>query len=81
MVIFAPVLEGSDVFSVNDDFTSKLTRIRIQQISNKGGETEPERKETRSKVNFFNLRICYYAFYFRLTMTVSMKSKLQLFES
>lgn len=34
---------------MNDQFTSKLTRIRIQNVTNKS-ETEPERKETRNKV-------------------------------
>ncbi|KAI1712967.1 cullin family domain-containing protein [Ditylenchus destructor] len=43
-------IEKSDEFSVNDGFTSKLTRIKIQLVSGRG-ETEPERKETRSKVD------------------------------
>ncbi|GMT32261.1 hypothetical protein PFISCL1PPCAC_23558, partial [Pristionchus fissidentatus] len=43
-------IEAADEFSVNDSFTSKLTRIRIQNITNKS-ETEPERKETRSKID------------------------------
>uniref|UniRef100_A0A914CCA3 Cullin family profile domain-containing protein n=1 Tax=Acrobeloides nanus TaxID=290746 RepID=A0A914CCA3_9BILA len=43
-------LENSDVFWVNDGFTSKLTRIKIQMVSGRG-ETDPERKETRDKVD------------------------------
>ncbi|KAI1702469.1 cullin family domain-containing protein [Ditylenchus destructor] len=43
-------IEKSDEFSVNDGFTSKLTRIKIQLVSGRG-ETEPERKETRTKVD------------------------------
>ena len=39
-----------DQFAVNDQFTSKLVRVKIQAISAKG-ETEPERKETRQKVD------------------------------
>lgn len=44
-------LEPTDEFSVNDAFTSKLTRIKIQLVSGRG-DTEPERKEIRSKVCF-----------------------------
>jgi cullin 3 len=44
-------IEEGDVFSVNDGFTSKLTRIRIQMVSAKGGESEPERSATRAKVD------------------------------
>lgn len=36
-------------FTINDSFTSKLVRIKIQAIACRG-ESEPERKETRSKV-------------------------------
>ncbi|GMR32137.1 hypothetical protein PMAYCL1PPCAC_02332, partial [Pristionchus mayeri] len=43
-------IEDQDEFTVNDMFTSKLTRIRIQNIANKS-ETEPERKETRNKID------------------------------
>ncbi|GMT04619.1 hypothetical protein PENTCL1PPCAC_26793, partial [Pristionchus entomophagus] len=43
-------IEDQDEFSVNDLYTSKLTRIRIQNITNKS-ETEPERKETRNKID------------------------------
>ena len=35
---------------VNDQFTSKLYRVKIQTVAAKG-ESEPERKETRSKVD------------------------------
>ncbi|KAF8383258.1 cul-3 [Pristionchus pacificus] len=43
-------IEDQDEFTVNDLFTSKLTRIRIQNVTNKS-ETEPERKETRNKID------------------------------
>ncbi|XP_013407184.1 cullin-3-A [Lingula anatina] len=43
-------IEASHVFSVNDQFTSKLFRVKIQTVAAKG-ESEPERKETRSKVD------------------------------
>lgn len=43
-------IEKGDIFSVNDNFTSKLHRVKIQSVAQKQGETEPERKETRSKV-------------------------------
>ena len=42
--------EPKDEFSVNDGFTSKLTRIKIQLVSGRG-ESEPQRKETRLKVD------------------------------
>jgi len=45
-------IEDGDEFSVNDNFSSKLTRIRIQMVSNKsGGEPDQERIETRKKVD------------------------------
>uniref|UniRef100_A0A915CPN1 Cullin family profile domain-containing protein n=1 Tax=Ditylenchus dipsaci TaxID=166011 RepID=A0A915CPN1_9BILA len=47
---FGKDIEPSDEFFVNDGFTSKLTRIKIQLVSGRG-ETEPERKETRNKVD------------------------------
>ena len=37
------------MFIVNDSFTSKLHRVKIQTVASKG-ESDPERKETRSKV-------------------------------
>ncbi|EYC13421.1 hypothetical protein Y032_0044g981 [Ancylostoma ceylanicum] len=40
---------ATDEFSVNDNFQSKLTRIKVQLVTFKG-ETEPEKKETRTKV-------------------------------
>jgi cullin 3 len=43
-------IEQSHVFFVNDSFTSKLHRVKIQTVAAKG-ESEPERKETRSKVD------------------------------
>ena len=43
-------IEPTHVFSVNDGFTSKLYRVKIQTVAAKG-ESEPERKETRSKVD------------------------------
>eukprot|EP00117_Sycon_ciliatum_P030153 scpid29936/ scgid23840/ Cullin-3 len=39
-----------DQFSVNDAFTSKLIRVKIQTVAAKG-DNEPERKETRQKVD------------------------------
>uniref|UniRef100_X2AMG5 Cullin family profile domain-containing protein n=1 Tax=Capitella teleta TaxID=283909 RepID=X2AMG5_CAPTE len=42
-------IEGSHVFMVNEQFTSKLHRVKIQTGAAKG-ESEPERKETRNKV-------------------------------
>ncbi|XP_045101762.1 cullin-3-like [Portunus trituberculatus] len=43
-------IESSHEFTVNDSFTSKLYRVKIQAVAAKG-ESEPERKETRSKVD------------------------------
>ncbi|KAJ1365241.1 hypothetical protein KIN20_025483 [Parelaphostrongylus tenuis] len=42
-------IDASDEFYVNDNFQSKLTRIKVQLVTFKG-ETEPEKKETRTKV-------------------------------
>ncbi|XP_065889217.1 cullin-3-like isoform X2 [Dysidea avara] len=42
-------IESTDVFVVNDQFTSKLHRVKIQAVAVKG-ETDPERKETKQKV-------------------------------
>ncbi|KAL6724160.1 hypothetical protein Aduo_019073 [Ancylostoma duodenale] len=42
-------MDATDEFSVNDNFQSKLTRIKVQLVTFKG-ETEPEKKETRTKV-------------------------------
>lgn len=43
-------ISGSHVFAVNDMFTSKLFRVKIQTVAAKG-ESEPERKETRTRVD------------------------------
>jgi len=43
-------IEPSHVFCVNDSFTSKLHRVKIQTVAAKG-ESEPERRETRNKVD------------------------------
>ncbi|XP_071034184.1 cullin-3-A [Parasteatoda tepidariorum] len=43
-------IEPAHQFMVNDSFTSRLHRVKIQAVAAKG-ETEPERKETRSKVD------------------------------
>lgn len=43
-------IEASHTFAVNDSFTSRLHRVKIQSVAAKG-ESEPERKETRSKVD------------------------------
>ena len=41
---------ATDQFAVNDQFTSKLHRVKIQAVAARG-ETDPERKETRQKVD------------------------------
>uniref|UniRef100_A0A2P2I8D4 Cullin 3 n=3 Tax=Hirondellea gigas TaxID=1518452 RepID=A0A2P2I8D4_9CRUS len=43
-------IEPHHSFNVNDSFTSKLYRVKIQAVAAKG-ESEPERKETRTKVD------------------------------
>ncbi|XP_034942542.1 cullin-3 isoform X2 [Chelonus insularis] len=43
-------IEPTHWFTVNDSFTSKLHRVKIQTVAAKG-ESEPERKETRNKVD------------------------------
>lgn len=43
-------IEPNHSFVINDQFTSKLFRVKIQSVANKG-DTEPERIETRSKVD------------------------------
>ena len=40
----------NDSFIVNDGFTSKLVRVKISTVSAKS-ETDPERQETRFKVD------------------------------
>jgi cullin 3 len=42
-------IEPDHMFTVNDNFTSKLHRVKIQTAAAKG-ESEPERQETRDKV-------------------------------
>ncbi|KAK7484868.1 hypothetical protein BaRGS_00023911 [Batillaria attramentaria] len=44
-------IEASHMFTVNDQFTSKLIRVKIQMVASNKGEAEPERKETRNKVD------------------------------
>jgi len=41
----------TDSFIVNDGFTSKLIRVKINTVSAKSGESDPERLETRVKVD------------------------------
>lgn len=41
---------STDIFTVNDGFTSKLIRVKINTVSAKG-ESDPERQETRVKVD------------------------------
>lgn len=43
-------IEPNHIFFVNDSFTSKLHRVKIQTVAAKG-ESEPERRETRNKVD------------------------------
>lgn len=43
-------IQGTDNFTVNDGFTSKLIRVKINTVSAKG-ESDPERQETRVKVD------------------------------
>ena len=43
-------LVGTDQFAVNDQFTSKLHRVKIQGVSARG-ESDPERKETKQKID------------------------------
>ncbi|KAF1752597.1 hypothetical protein GCK72_019152 [Caenorhabditis remanei] len=42
-------IDMADEFAVNDNFQSKLTRVKVQMVTGKV-ETEPEIKETRQKV-------------------------------
>nr|CAD7453726.1 unnamed protein product [Timema tahoe] len=43
-------IEPNHMFYVNDSFSSKLHRVKIQTVAAKG-ESEPERRETRNKVD------------------------------
>ena len=40
----------TDQFAVNDQFTSKFHRVKIQGVSARG-ESDPERKETKQKID------------------------------
>ena len=55
ILIYPPVLESIFFFcvypQVNEAFTSNLHRVKIQQASARQGETEPERNETKRKVD------------------------------
>merc|ERR1711972_580513 len=44
-------IEPSHTFSINEAFTSRFHRVKIQQASARAGEAEPERNETRKKVD------------------------------
>jgi len=44
-------IEPSHSFQINDSFSSAFHRIKIQQASARQGEAEPERNETRKKVD------------------------------
>lgn len=44
-------IEPSHLLTVNDQFTSKLFRVKIQTVAASKGEAEPERKETKAKVD------------------------------
>merc|ERR1719266_2993824 len=44
-------IEPSHTFSINEAFTSQFHRVKTQQASARAGEAEPERNETRKKVD------------------------------
>ena len=44
-------IEPNHTFMVNEAFTSNLHRVKIQQASARQGEAEPERNETKRKVD------------------------------
>ncbi|XP_077580980.1 cullin-3-B-like [Stigmatopora nigra] len=44
-------IENGHLFTVNDQFTAKVHRVKIQTVAAKQGETDPERKETQQKVD------------------------------
>jgi len=44
-------IEPTHTFQVNEAFTSAFHRVKIQQASARQGESEPERSETRKKVD------------------------------
>jgi len=44
-------IEPTHTFSINEAYTSPLHRVKIQQASARQGEAEPERNETKKKVD------------------------------
>lgn len=44
-------IESSHIFNVNDQFSSKLVRVKIQMVASNKGEAEPESRATRIKVD------------------------------
>lgn len=44
-------IEKTHTFIVNDGFSSRLHRVKIQMVAARQGESEPERRETRTKVD------------------------------
>lgn len=51
MTLFSSfVTVSTDQFAVNDQFTSKFHRVKIQGVSARG-ESDPERKETKQKID------------------------------
>jgi len=44
-------IEPAHTFAVNESFSSAFHRVKIQQASARSGEAEPERNETRKKVD------------------------------
>uniref|UniRef100_A0A3Q3WPV2 Cullin family profile domain-containing protein n=1 Tax=Mola mola TaxID=94237 RepID=A0A3Q3WPV2_MOLML len=44
-------IESGHIFTVNDQFSSELHRVKIQTVVAKQGESDPERKEMWQKVN------------------------------
>jgi len=44
-------IEAAHSFCVNEQFTSKLVRVKIQMVASNKGEAEPESKATRIKVD------------------------------
>lgn len=61
---------STDQFAVNDQFTSKFHRVKIQGVSARG-ESDPERKETKQKID--DDRKHEYPFLFR-TVNVDIAS-------
>lgn len=44
-------IASTDEFTINDQFSSKLIRVKIQTAISTKGETDPERQETRQRVD------------------------------